>query len=663
MRITICLTVAALIALQGSMAQIGTKIPSNRRVDWRFAGYAGTAEIPETYTDTIIVGSNVASSIAAAKDSAKAPGSLVLVSFPSGSHTIDQYIQLDSNIVLKGAGSTYPNYPSKLIYTGSGGEDFRFIRVYGSLDTLDNHVAGWSSQTKIMTLNAADTSLSAGDYVQIIVPDSSWHDTANDSVKCLCYSHENVVGQIVKIESVNGSQITLKDDIGLTLSLNQPAFSSNQVGILRLNPAKRVGIENLEIKAGVPLTGTTSSYGWAIVFQSAVDCWVRNIYSRKPWRVHVEINKSSGIEVRGSTFNDALDHGGGGHGYGISVNQHSTNCLIEDNIFRRLRHAMLVAYGANRNVFGYNYSREQHDQLPNYDLGDISIHGHYPYANLFEGNRIDRIFPDMYWGKNGPFNTFFRNYSYYGEMIFEWTLVVSCGDSNCTPVCTSLDCISSYQGENRYNIFGNEGSIVHRPAGYGVPSAALDHYGTSVGSSCTQSLEPSCVRSHTEWTSELREEAFLRDTSYYQVSQPTFITGVTWPPLGPPTDINFQNQTSQNIPARIRWCTANPGTCDETDRISPDEAEVSIGVPSLGQNHPNPFNPTAIVGYFVPKAGRVNIKLYNVLGQEVMTVLDDFVEAGNHSVEIQGRHLSAGVYFYRMTTDQMALTNKMMLLK
>ena len=71
------------------------------------------------------------------------------------------------------------------------------------------------------------------------------------------------------------------------------------------------------------------------------------------------INLSSHLEVTGSYFHDAYMYDGTGtKGYGITLNNHSGLCLVSNNIFKHLRHAMMTKTGANGNVFAYNYSIE-----------------------------------------------------------------------------------------------------------------------------------------------------------------------------------------------------------------------------------------------------------------------------------------------------------------
>ena len=78
---------------------------------------------------------------------------------------------------------------------------------------------------------------------------------------------------------------------------------------------------------------------------------------------------------------------------------------------------------------------------------------------------------------------------------------------------------------------------------------------------------------------------------------------------------------------------------------------------SLAQNYPNPFNPSTTVRFEIPDAARVTLKVYNVLGQEVMTVLDEEKAAGSYDVRIDASALSSGAYFYRLQAEPPATGN------
>ena len=84
---------------------------------------------------------------------------------------------------------------------------------------------------------------------------------------------------------------------------------------------------------------------------------------------------------------------------------------------------------------------------------------------------------------------------------------------------------------------------------------------------------------------------------------------------------------------------------------------------TLGQNYPNPFNPTTLINYTMPETGQVTIKVYNMLGQEMSTLVDGIQSAGEHTVSFDATDLPAGVYLYVMQSGSFSQTNRMTLLK
>jgi len=83
----------------------------------------------------------------------------------------------------------------------------------------------------------------------------------------------------------------------------------------------------------------------------------------------------------------------------------------------------------------------------------------------------------------------------------------------------------------------------------------------------------------------------------------------------------------------------------------------------LAQNYPNPFNPSTTMHYFLPVPGRVTLKMYNTLGQEVGTAIDGMQTAGYKSVHWDASHLPSGFYFYRLTVGSFADIKKMLLVR
>ncbi len=84
---------------------------------------------------------------------------------------------------------------------------------------------------------------------------------------------------------------------------------------------------------------------------------------------------------------------------------------------------------------------------------------------------------------------------------------------------------------------------------------------------------------------------------------------------------------------------------------------------SLSQNYPNPFNPTTVIDYTIPKESHVMLKIYDVLGQEVETLVNEEQNVGRYQVQFDGSRVASGVYFYRLVAGNHVVTKKMLLLK
>jgi hypothetical protein len=83
----------------------------------------------------------------------------------------------------------------------------------------------------------------------------------------------------------------------------------------------------------------------------------------------------------------------------------------------------------------------------------------------------------------------------------------------------------------------------------------------------------------------------------------------------------------------------------------------------LLDNYPNPFNPETTIKFNIPKAGYVNLQVYNLLGQTVATLVDKEMAAGQYTTSFKADHLPSGVYFYRIQASDFLMTKRMVLLK
>lgn len=84
---------------------------------------------------------------------------------------------------------------------------------------------------------------------------------------------------------------------------------------------------------------------------------------------------------------------------------------------------------------------------------------------------------------------------------------------------------------------------------------------------------------------------------------------------------------------------------------------------ALHQNYPNPFNPTTEIGFSLPEASHTTLDIYNIMGQTVATLIDEYRQAGNHEVTWNANGIASGVYLYRLTAGEFTDTKRMLLLK
>jgi hypothetical protein len=84
---------------------------------------------------------------------------------------------------------------------------------------------------------------------------------------------------------------------------------------------------------------------------------------------------------------------------------------------------------------------------------------------------------------------------------------------------------------------------------------------------------------------------------------------------------------------------------------------------TLHNNYPNPFNPSTNISFGLPSEGHVSLKVYNLLGQEVATLVDERRIAGFHTVTFQPADLASGVYFYVLQAGETRLTRRLVFMK
>lgn len=313
---------------------------------------------------------------------------------PEGTYLLKSPLKIYKSIILKGQGVS----KTKLIFNFKNSPSLDAITIgpEGKTDWVEV-VSGFKKGSKILEIKDS-LFFSSGVFAEI--------EQDNDPEKMYTSQEwnqswaQNVVGQIFQIVSAEGKIITTDEPLHIDFEENLKP----RIRILYMTSG--AGLENLYIKR------MDKGDGNIITIKNCVYCRIKNIESEYAYRTHVSIERSYRCSVLNSYFHHAHDYGGGGHGYGVEIKHHGCNNLVENNRFFHLRHSMMVHLGANGNVFGYNESENPFatsDHTPGTVICDISIHGHYPFMNLFEGNKVAKIEFSDWWGPCGPGNTLFKN--------------------------------------------------------------------------------------------------------------------------------------------------------------------------------------------------------------------------------------------------------------
>ena len=162
--------------------------------------------------------------------------------------------------------------------------------------------------------------------------------------------------------------------------------------------------------------------------------------------------------------------------------------------------------------------------------------------------------------------------------------------------------------------------------------------------------------------------------NYFWVNRGTNIYGttdfgVTW------TGASFTGTNAldamMNIPAGsnqclVGWSAGATGALVKLTGLPVGIANNNNQIPNsynLLQNYPNPFNPTTKISFALPKAGNVELKVYDLLGREVATLINETRTAGNYTVDFNASSIASGVYFYTIKSGDFTATKKMVLIK
>ena len=106
------------------------------------------------------------------------------------------------------------------------------------------------------------------------------------------------------------------------------------------------------------------------------------------------------------------------------------------------------------------------------------------------------------------------------------------------------------------------------------------------------------------------------------------------------------------------------GSNEHTDNgFGASNSSISSDDYKLHQNYPNPFNPVTRVSYKMSKDGFVSLKVYNLVGQELITLVSEYQKAGSYNVRFDGSDLTTGIYIYKLQVNDFSSVKRMTLIK
>ncbi len=361
-----------------------------------------TLKMPPPESDASKNDNNIAVLLAKARQIHKRfPTKMVVIRFEEGAYFLNKAIHLsynsnDSYTTITGAGDPLSGSLTKLVLNVEN--EGYLLKITGSNSYQITSSVKYNEVSNYLSVNVGAERLK-GKLLDISITNGKWA-TGKLNLKA------DYFGQINKSEKILSNKVYLSQSFAVPSKFLD---KTNKIKLSAFFPISNIGVENLVLTHKKKFASSSS----LIKVDGGYNCWLKSLVSLRPTTSHVSFDRSYNIQIQNCVFIDSYLHGTGGQGYGIAIGGKSTACLVQNNLFYRLRHAIVLSTAANHNIIGYNKSIMQYATNNSgtslQGLGDIALHGYLPYSNLIEGNNCGLIRADGYWGKNGPYNVFYNN--------------------------------------------------------------------------------------------------------------------------------------------------------------------------------------------------------------------------------------------------------------
>ena len=555
-------------------------LPNHRSVNWKSAGLKDTNTIGFTFFNVVDLKIDTTGKVAVDEkiDSLlKIDGTIGKhLYFPTGTYLFNSTLELPSNCIISGDGANSTRFIFNL--NGSG-HSINASGIPLKSDTSSLKSSANNGEDYILINNT--NSFSQGDWVKIY---------QNDSDLVFSSWARETVGQIVQIDTIVEDTVFFESE----LRLNYPVIRKPKIIKLKIN--ENIGLECFSIER---IDNTAPQQSSNIHFSYAANTWISGIESYNTTFGHVEFNAVTKSKIERCFFHDAFDYGGGGRAYGVVLQSTTNECLIENNIFKHLRHSIILQSGANGNVISYNFSTDPfwtgvNPIFPSNSAGDLVLHGNYVFANLFEQNDVQNIVVDNSHGSNGPHNTFLRNRASLFGIFFSDTSSPS------------------------QNFIGNE-----------IPNTDFPY---SAVNYTIQGRDQFTFANNNKGTVSPAGTDSLSDISYFYTKKPKFVSENHWGKIGLPN----QMKTSK-VAATERFEKENyfAGACGNPEILTLDK-ELKYSTISVFPNPAN--NKMQLSGLVYPS----EYYLFNSIGKTILTG----IIKPEQSIDVQS--LKPGIYFLRI---------------
>ncbi len=494
-------------------------IPEDRRIPWN-PGIPGGIPSRTTICTTInasMYGNGTTRADTAIQDAIDACPEGQVVHLPAGEYRLDDGLHINKGVVLRGDGPDATRLRLEggdtAVEIGSGAPN--------NIEGVDVTSGFTKGSTSLTLANASD--FAVGDVVLIDQQDDGDLVQTGDCefFKRWDGSIFRSLGQIFEIVSKSGNTIEISSPLYFTYTASlRPQLSQTSPG----GTVKNAGVEDLYV--------TRTSEEGSAMFRliDAANSWVKNVHSEKVHGRHVSMETCYRCVVRDSYFHDAFVIDPGGTAYGIALERHASDCLIENNIVRNLNIPIVLSVSSGGNVVGYNYVEDPHEEsVPAWNEAGIRAHCSYPYMELVEGNLANQGALDFVHGSGGYF-TFYRNHFSSQRESFEST--------------ANVYALSITTGQYYVNVVGNVlwtrglPGEVQTACGDG----AIYHLGVTDGADCNDvdaRVEDTLirhgnfdyVRNAVEWDPAISDHTL--PPSLYLSAKPAFFGDLPWPAIDP----------------------------------------------------------------------------------------------------------------------------------